>query len=164
MANLKSTRGAQWPLLVEFTFDVSTAVNDSMPTVVGNVIGGVAPVYNATPQAIGGFYAGVAQIYDIINLPPGATLIGGEMIVETAVVGPTAAGIGLGDTNSQNRYLANTSMLATGRTALTLTGYRGVGENVRMTITNTVAIATAGKVTVRLLYSVQYRQNEAQPN
>lgn len=164
MANLKTTRGAQWPLLVEFTFDISTAANDSMPTVIGNVIGGAAPAYNATPQAIGGFYAGVGQIYDIVNLPPGAVLVGGDVTVETAVVGPTASGITIGDANSAARYLASTSLLSAARTALTLTGYRGVGENLRMTITNTVAVATAGKVTVRALYMVQYRQNEAQPN
>lgn len=163
MANLKSTRGAQWPLLAEFTFDMSTAVNDSMPTVVGNVIGGAAPVYNAAVQAIGGFNA-AAQIYDIIQLPPNATLVGGEIVVETAAVGPTVSTIQIGDANLASRYSAAVSMLAAARTALTLTGYRGVGENLRMSIINTVAVATAGKVTVRALYTVQFRMSEAQPN
>lgn len=162
MANLKSTRGAQWPLMVEFTVDVSTAGADGMPTVIGNVIGGAAPAYNGTPIVLIGSVG--ANIFDIINLPPNATVIGGELIVEIATVGPTVATVAFGDQNSATRYLGATSTLAAARTALTLTGYRGVGENIRMSTNFTVAPSTAGKFTVRVLYTVQSRQNESQPN
>lgn len=156
MAALKSSRTAQWPLQAEFTFDLSV---DTMPTTVGNVIGGAAPVYNAAGVAMG---AVATNIFDMLPLPPNATVVGGEVIVETAVVGPTASTLSLGDLNGATRYAATVNLLAAGRTALTLTGYRGVGENVRGTVVNTVAVATAGKVTIRVQYTVQNRANEAQ--
>ena len=159
MAKLLASRSAQWPLVQEFSFDVSTAVNDSMATVVGNVIGGAAPSFQATAQALGGFYAGVSQIYEIAPLPVGATIIAGE-VVSSGVVGPTASTIAIGDKASATRYLPATSLLAAGRTPLVPSGYVGNGENIRMTITNTVAVATAGKVAVRLTYVMAGRTNE----
>ena len=159
MAALKQTRGAQWPLLAEFTFDVSTAVADTMPTVVGNVIGGASPAYNAAGVVIGNVGT---NIFEVIGLPVNATVVGGEVVVETAVAGPTASTITVGDSGSATRYLGSTSLLSAARTALTPTGFRGAGENIRITVANTVANATAGKVTVRVLYTVQGRQNEVQ--
>lgn len=160
MAKLLASRSAQWPLVQMFTFDVSTAVDDKMATVVGNVIGGASPSFQATTQSIGGFYAGAAQIYEIAPLPVGAIVIGGELVVESAVVGPTASGITIGDSANATRYLGSTSLLAAGRTALVPTGYVGNGENIRITVTNTVAVATAGKVAIRVMYVMNGRTNE----
>ena len=39
-------------------------------------------------------------------------------------------------------------------------GFIGAGENIRLTVTPTVAAATAGKITVRVLYSTLNRVNE----
>lgn len=159
MSALKQTRGAQYPLTAEFTFDVSTAVADTMPTVVGNVIGGAAPAYNAAGVAIGGV---ATNIFEVIGLPPNAIVVGGEVVVETAVVGPTASTITVGDSGSAARYLGSTSLLAAARTALVPTGFVGGGENIRITVANTVAVATAGKVTVRVSYVIRGRMQEAQ--
>lgn len=159
MANLRASRAAQWPLMQEFTFDVSTAVADAMPTTVGNTISGASPAFGAANVSIGSVGT---NVFEIAYLPVGSTLIGGEIIVETAVVGPTASTISLGDSGSATRYASTVSMLSAARTALTLTGFRTSGENLRMTINNTVAAATAGKVTVRALYTIQFRANEAQ--
>ena len=160
MAKLLASRSAQWPLVQEFTFNVATAVDDKMATVVGNVIGGASPHFQAVTQSIGGFYAGVAQVYEIAPLPVGATLIAGEVVVSSAVVGPTASSITVGDSGSAARYLGTTSLLAAARTALVPTGYVGNGENIRITVTNTVAVATAGKVSIRLTYVMAGRVNE----
>jgi hypothetical protein len=161
MAALKATRGAQAPLVAAFTFDVSTAVADTMPTVVGNVIAGAIPAYNATGVSIG---AVASQIFDVINLPVNAVVIGGEVVVETAVVGPTVSTISVGDAGSATRYLGATNLLAAARTALVPTGFVGTGGNIRITVNNTVAVATAGKVTVRVLYVIRGRQSEASGN
>lgn len=160
MTKLLASRSAQWPLVQEFTFDVSTAVNDTMATVVGNVIGGASPHFQATVQAIGGVHGGAGQIYEIFPLPVGATVIGGEVVVSTAVAGPTASTITIGDSDDADRYLGATNLKAAGRTAMVPTGRVGNGENVRMTITNTDAVATAGKVAVRLTYVMAGRTNE----
>ncbi len=160
MAKLLASRSAQWPLVQMFTFDVSTAVDDKMATVVGNVIGGASPSFQATTQSIGGFYAGAAQIYEIAPLPVGAVVIGGELVVETAVAGPTASTITIGDSGDATRYLGSTSLKTAARTALVPTGYVGNGENIRITVTNTVAVATAGKVAIRVMYVMNGRTNE----
>ena len=164
MAKLLAARTAQSPLTQEFTFDVSTAVADTMATVVGNVIGGASPSFQAATQAIGGFYAGAAQIYEIMPLPIGATVLSGELVVNTAVVGPTASGITIGDSGSAVRYLGSTSLLSAARTNMVPTGFIGNGENIRVTITNTVAVATAGKVTIRITYAVAGRASEVTGN
>lgn len=160
MAKLLASRSAQWPLVQMFTFDVSTAVDDKMATVVGNVIGGASPSFQATTQSIGGFYAGAAQIYEIAPLPVGAVVIGGELVVETAVAGPTASTITIGDSGNATRYLGSTSLKTAARTELVPTGYVGNGENIRITVTNTVAVATAGKVAIRVMYVMNGRTNE----
>lgn len=159
MSALRQARGAQYPLTAEFTFDVSTAVADTMPTVVGNVIGGAAPAYNAAGVSIG---AVGTNIFEVIGLPPNAVVVGGELVAETAVAGPTVSTVAVGDSGNATRYLAATSVLAAGRTPLVLTGYVGSGENIRITVNNTVAVATAGKVTVRVSYIVRGRQLEVQ--
>lgn len=160
MAKLLASRSAQTVLSQDFTFNVATAADDKMATTVGNTISGAAPTFQTATQSIGGFYAGAAQVYEIMPLPVGATIVSGELVVTTAVVGPTASGLTIGDSGSAARYLGSTSLLAGGRTALVPTGYIGTGENIRMTVTNTVAVATAGKVTIRINYTVAGRTNE----
>ena len=93
MSALRQARGAQYPLTAEFTFDVSTAVADTMPTVVGNVIGGAAPAYNAAGVSIG---AVGTNIFEVIGLPPNAVVVGGELVAETAVAGPTVSTVAVG--------------------------------------------------------------------
>lgn len=146
MALLKKTRGGQYPLLSEFTFNF----NDTMVDVTGATLdfGSGAIRTNAD--------------FVVIPLPPGATVIGGEIVVETAYVGPTAATVQVGDSASASRYSAAVDAKTAARTALTLTGFRGAGEDIRIRFNSTVAVATAGKVTVRVLYTVQNRQNENQ--
>lgn len=146
MAKLLATRGAQWPLLAEFTFNF----DDTMADIAG------------VEKSFGANYTH-AIVCTPINLPDGAVIIGGELVVETAGVGPTAYTVALGDSGSATRYLPATSLLAAARTALTLTGYR-VTENLRLTINSTVANATAGKATVRVMFTIPNRVNECVPN
>lgn len=146
MALLKKTRGGQYPLLAEFTFNY----NDTMVDVNGNSVDfGLAAVRSNVD-------------FLVIPLPSGATVIGGDITVETAYVGPTVATISVGDSASATRYGSAVSVLAAARTALTLTGFRGAGEDIRIRLNTTVAVASAGKVTVRVEYVVQGRQNENQ--
>lgn len=146
MATLRKNRALQYPLQAEFTFNFNDTATDA--------VAGVSKSFGST------FTDNI--VFDAIALPPNAVVIGGDVTVETAYVGPTAATVAVGDSVSATRYLAATSVLAAGRTALVPTGYRGNGEDVRLTIATTVANATAGKVTVRVLYTVTGRANETQ--
>ena len=144
MAQKLAARGGQYPITAEFTFDVA---NDTMKNVSGaddnfNVVG--------------------SHVFDAILLPTNAIVVGGEVVTETAVSGSTAYNVKVGDSVNDARYLASPARVAAGRTALTVTGFVGGGEQVRVTVAPTVAIATAGKITVRVSYIIRNRVNEVQ--
>lgn len=137
MAKKLITRAAQWPLLAEFTFNFNDTIVDT---------NGVEKPFSAALAA------------NIIKLPPGAVVVGGELVVETADAASTAWTLSLGDSGSATRYLGATSLKSAARTALTLTGYRDSG-NILATIANT-GTPTAGVATVRVMYTVKNRVNE----
>ncbi len=144
MAQKLATRGGQYPITAEFTFDVA---NDTMKNVSGaddnfNVVG--------------------SHVFDAILLPTNAIVVGGEVVTETAVSGSTAYNVSVGDSGSATRYLGVTNKVAAGHTALVPTGFVGGGEQVRVTVAPTVANATAGKITVRVSYIIRNRVNEVQ--
>lgn len=144
MAKLNAARGGQYPITAEFTLDVA---NDTMKNVSG---------------ADDNFKAVGSHVFDAILLPTNAIVVGGEVVTETAVSGSTAYNVSVGDSVSATRYLGVTDRVAAGRSALTLTGFVGGGEQVRVTVAPTVAEATAGKITVRVSYIIRNRVNEVQ--
>ena len=144
MAQKLATRGGQYPITAEFTFDVA---NDTMKNASG---------VDDNFKVVG------SHVFDAILLPTNAIVVGGEVVTETAVSGSTAYNVKVGDSVNDARYLASTDRVAAGRTALTVTGFVGGGEQVRVTVAPTVAIATAGKITVRVSYIIRNRVNEVQ--
>lgn len=157
-----ATRGAQWPLMAEFTFQFSDWVVDKLDGTKKTLGSTVANSADPAESALTGPVANTV-VFDAINLPEGAVVVGGELVVETPYAGSTAATLSLGDSASATRH-ANAVDLKTGaRTAVTLTGYRA-SENLRATLAYTVANATAGKATVRLLFTLPNRVNEIVPN
>lgn len=143
MAKLIASRGAQYPLVAEFTFNFDDTMVD-------------------TAGVLKDFKTVGSTVVDALNLPVGAIIIGGEVVTETAVSGSTAYNVSVGDSGSATRYLGATDRVAAGRTALVPTGYVSNGGNIRVTVAPTVAAATAGKVTVRVQYIVRNRVNETQ--
>lgn len=143
MSKLIASRGAQYPLVAEFTFKFDDTMVD---------INGVLKDF----KTVG------STVVDAINLPIGAIVTGGEVVTETAVGGSTAYNVSVGDSGNATRYLSATDRVAAGRTALVPTGYVGNGEQIRVTVAPTGAAATAGKVTVRVQYIVRNRVNETQ--
>lgn len=144
MAKLNKNRGLQYPLVAEFTFSLTDTFT---------MVDGVTRAFGA---------AGAATLAEVIPLPPNAVLVGGDLTVETASNDSGTATVAVGDSGSATRYLAATNLKATGRTALTLTGYRGNGEDIRLTFANANGDATAGVVTIRAMYIVTGRTNETQ--
>lgn len=146
MAILKSQRGAQYPLFKEFVFNYNDTAVDSVAL--------------ASKSFGSNFNDNI--VFDGISLPVGAVIVGGELIVETAFVGPTAATVQAGIAGNTAAYLAATSLLATGRTPLLLTSplLSNGGADVRLTLATTVANATAGKARVRIQYTLDNRVQE----
>lgn len=143
MAKLIATRGRQYPLVAEFTFNFDDTMVD-------------------TSGAVKDFKTVGSTVVDAIKLPQGAVVIGGDVVTESAATGSTAYNISVGDATSTTRYLSATDKTSAGRTALTLTGYVSNGEQIRVTVNPTVATATGGKFTVRVMYIVRNRVNEVQ--
>lgn len=145
MPVLKITRGAQYPLIAEFTLNF----DDTMTSTAG-----ASKDFGLTNIA--------ETAFDIINLPYGAVVVGGEVAVETAF--DTASwSVKVGDATTADRYLGATDRKAVGRTALVPTGYVSDGGSVRLTLTN-ADVCTTGKATVRVMYTIRSRVNEVQPN
>ncbi len=161
-----ATRSAQYPLAAEFVFSSNEWVVDSVDGV-KKTFG--CTVANSTDPLEPGLTAATGLVFDCINMPPYATIIGGEVIVETAFVG-----IGAGATLNVGISGAATALIsaldldaaaAGSRTALTITAPLtcNAGQNIRMTTAGLTATATAGKVRVRVLYTIDGRGNEVVP-
>ena len=89
---------------------------------------------------------------------------GGEVVTTTAFTGSTAYNVIVGDADSTNRYLGTTDKTTAARTALVPTGYVSTGQNIRLTVTPTVAAVTAGAITVRVQYVIPGCAHEVVPN
>ena len=151
MAKLIASRTAQTPLIAEFT----ASFNDT--------------AVDAVSGAVKGFGTTIAEnlVFDAIPLPAGAVVCGGEVIVEAAGVGPTVYTVKLGIAGDDACYLAASDLLAAANTRypLLLTkqlASNATGANLRLTVASTVAVASAGKFRVRLMYTVDRRTNEIQ--
>lgn len=153
MALLYAARGAQYVMSSEFIFNFNDTMKD---------INGVTKTFGSNFNDAGTF--------DIINLPPGSQIVGGDIVVEAAGVGPTAYTINLGTSGGAAIYLSafDLKSAANTRTALLLTTLTGAtssntGLNVRMAVSSTVANATAGKYRITVLWKMDGRVNEAVP-
>lgn len=162
---LLKSRGVQWQLMAAVAFTFRNWVTDSVDLVSKTFGSTVAASTDPNQAGLTGPVANTV-VFDIVALPPGAVIIGGEIIVETAYVGPTAATISLGSAGSPSALANGIDLKTTGRTALTLTGLNALlcndGGDVRATVNYTVANATAGKVRVNVQYAVDGRANETQ--
>jgi hypothetical protein len=140
MALIKKTRAAQVPLVAVFEFNF----NDTMLNTSGT----------ATD-----FEASDAK--DVLDLPPGAIVVGGALIVDTAYNTTGAATVSVGDSGSATRYLGATSLKSAARTALVPTGYKNVsGLSTRLTFSLADTAGTQGKARVEIQYIIDGRANE----
>jgi len=145
MALKKITRAAQWPLVAEFTASFSDTAKDAVTGAVKDF----------------GTTAAENLILDAIALPQGAVVCGGEVIVETQGVGPTAYTVKLGVAGDDACFLAASDLLAAANTRypLLLTKQLAAndGKDLRLTMASTVAAATAGKFRIRVMYTIDGR-------
>lgn len=159
MALLKAARTAQTVLASEFVFNYNDTMKDT----------------SAVTKTFGSVYTD-AGTFEVINMPNGAVIVGGEVIVETQGVGPTAYTVAVGTSASGNALLTASSLLAAAGTEYPLTTDTAAGttnttslavndgKNIRITIASTVANATAGKFRVRVRYTIDGRANEVVPS
>jgi hypothetical protein len=160
---LLATRTVQWPLYAEFVFNYNNWVVDSVDG--GKKTFG-STVANSTDPTESGLTAATGLVFDCIPMPIGAVITGGEVIVETAYAGIGAAAtlsLGIsGNTTALVNAMDLDAAAAGSRTALTLTApmLANGGQNLRLTTAGLTATATAGKVRIRVQYTIDSRSNE----
>lgn len=100
-----------------------------------------------------------ANVYDMIDLPPGAIVVDGDLVVTTAWNTATTATLSLGDASAATRYGATLDLKTAGRTALSLTGFTHTATEkaVRGTTAFAGTAATAGAARLRVAYIVKGR-------
>ena len=163
MAKVIATRTAQFAQVAEFVFNFSDYATDS--------VDGVKKTFGSTTAtadpagAVAGLQAGTGITIDAIPMPPGAVIVGGSVVVETAYAGAGAgATLSVGIVGSPTA-LVNAMDLdaatAGSSTAMTLVPLlSNGGQNLRVTTAGLTATATAGKVRVRIQYTIDGRNHE----
>ena len=160
---LLASRTAQYLLEQEFAFNFNGWVVDSADLTKKTMGSTVAASTDPAESGLNGPAANTIT-FDCLPLPSGAVIVGGALIVETAFAGATTYTVSLGVAGNTTALLSAQSALATGRTALALTTplISNAGQNLRATITYTVANATAGRARLRVQYTVDGRAQEVQ--
>lgn len=142
MATLLANRSAQYGLWAEFRFSAA----DAMVDVNGNLTG----------------FKAANGVFEPIKMPPNAVVIGGDLTVETASNDSGTSTMSVGDSTTATRYANAVNLKAAARTALTLTGFRSTGADLRITLANQNGDATQGTYSLRLHYIVSGRSQEVQ--
>lgn len=160
MGKLFTARGSQNVQVAEFV----ASFNDTMVDVTG-----------ATKDMLS---ITTGDIFKAINLPPNAEVIGGEVQVEVQGVGPTAYTVdvgrsadGLAFTEASLAGSVDLKGAVGARTALTLTdsdvnpGFQSaVPNDVYIKLIRSVAVATAGKFVLRVMFIIRGKVDEAVPS
>ena len=169
MPKLNAARTAQYILSAEFVFNYNDYVTDSVDLVKKTF--GSSTALADPASLVTGLTAPAGLVFDCINIPRGATIVGGEVIVETALAGAGAGAtlsLGIAGTATALVNAMDLDAAAAGsRTALALTAplVANAGTNLRLTTAGLDAgAATAGKVRVRVEYIIDGRSMEAITN
>lgn len=161
MAKKTAARSAQYPLFAEFVMNFNDWAIDSVSAVKKTLCSTVAASTDPTEV---GLTAGTNLVFDAIPMPVGAVIIGGTVQVETAFNGTGTNTVSVGIAGTTTAFTTTTDLETAGITAFALTTTLplicNTGTNIRLTFANGGADATAGKVRVRVEYTIDGRANE----
>ena len=179
MAVKNRTRGAQYPLVAEYVFNYNdgqaylsalagASVESNPKANVTDFGSGAQPtgMLSGVTYVAGG--GGTTNYFEVLTLPIGAQVIGGDVQVEVAYVGPATATVQFGDSVTGAEYSGAIDAKTAARTALTipveLTGtapiHAAAGLDLRMALVLGAGNASAGRVRVRVMYTIDGRINE----
>lgn len=97
----------------------------------------------------------------VMDLPNGASIVMGEVIVTQAFNAGTADILDVGDSGSANRYLNDGNINAIGRVALVPTGFVNTGKTtITLTRDKTGTAPTQGKLILRVGFVINGRSSE----
>lgn len=160
-------RSAQTILSSEFVFSYNDWAVDSVSGVketFGSTVGG------SVDPTEPGLVAATGVVFDCLPMPAGAVVVGGAVTIETAFAGiGAAATLSLGIAGAPGAYIAGIDLdaaVAGTRVAIPLAAslVSNGGQNVRLTTAGLVATATAGKVRIRIDYTIDGRGTDSTGN
>lgn len=163
MTKKVASRSAQWPLVQEFIVNFNEWVVDTVDGV-KKTFG--ATVANSTDPTETGLTAGTGVVFDCIPMPVGAFIQDVKVFVETAFAGiGTGATLSLGISGNATALVNAADLDAAAAGAqLTVASYNPTlcnsGQNIRLTTAGLTATATAGKVRIRVQYTIDSKANE----
>ena len=161
MTKKVASRNAQWPLVQEFVMNWNDWAIDSVSGVKKTLCSTVA---TSTDPAEPNLTAGTNLVFDAIPLPIGAHIISGTVQVETVFNGTGTNTMSVGIAGATTTFTTTTDLETAGITAFAMTTtiplVCNAGANIRLTFANGGADATAGKVRVRVLYTIDGKANE----
>lgn len=97
----------------------------------------------------------------VMDLPNGAHIVSGDIVVTQAFNSGTSDVLDVGDAGSANRYLNDGTISAAGRVALVPTGFVNSGKTeVQITRVSVGTAATTGKVKLRVGFVIRGRTDE----
>lgn len=165
MAKLIATRTTQKTNVAEFVFNFNDYLVDAVSgskVTLGSTVALAETAAGSTVPGLLGAVANAGIVIDAIPMPIGAVIVGGELIVETAVTGSTAYTVSAGIAGTATAFLNAVSALAAARTGLTITSplLCNSGTNIRLTVAYTVANATAGKCRLRVEYTIDGKADD----
>ena len=108
--------------------------------------------------------ADTAVAVKAIDLPYGAQVVGGHIVVDEVFNVGTTAVLDIGDLTVANRYKNDVDLKALGLTALVPTGYVSDGDAIYVVPVLVGTAATTGKARLVVNYVIANRATEAQPN
>ena len=159
-----ATRTTQRVQCAEFVFNYNDWVVDAVSGAKVTFGSTLALSVDPTEPLLTGAAANTGIVIDCIPMPIGAVIVGGEVIIETPVTGSTAYTVSVGIAGSTTALASAVDAKTAGRTALTMTTtvpmICNAGTNVRLTAAYTVANATAGKVRIRVNYTIDGKADE----
>jgi hypothetical protein len=96
---------------------------------------------------------------EALDMPPGAIVLGGDVTVTEAFDSGTSDVLDVGDASSENRYVNDVNIAATGRTALVPTGFTITDGEPAISVrwTGVGAAPTAGSARLTVQYFVPKR-------
>ncbi len=108
--------------------------------------------------------ADTATAVSAIDLPYGAVVTGGYIVVDTVFNVGTTSVLDIGDATTADRYKADVNLKALGVTQLVPTGYKSNGDAILITPANVGTAATTGSARLFVEYMITGRAAEVQPN
>lgn len=161
MTKKVAARTAQWLLAQEFVMNWNDWAVDSVSGVKKTLCSTVA---TSTDPAEPNLTAGTNLVLDALAMPVGAHIVSGTVQVETVFNGTGTNTLSVGIAGATTTFTTTTDLETAGITAFTMTTTIplacNAGQNIRLTFANGGADATAGKVRVRVLYTIDGKANE----